>query len=368
MKSSNKTHSPSLRLEELGQSIKQMGIGERESYAEAVKRVACLLLVQRGAGPSSHASDVNAGLSIYYPEFSGRADLVIRSDFALWRITGGWKKLSILLAKGGIIPAGSLGKWSPDFLSGLSKSGVFRGSVKSHTKITSSMGNRPILCSSFKGEYGVLPFNCAVSSNASGRNLLALSSSWGLFAGADNPNGTNVLAGFLCGGRRVMFEGYSWLGVVANESSTSFLDSFSIPYLSKRLEGRKDTLLISPFWGSLLSVDMPEQFGDWFENWFQHRRMRPGMYPLLPWAFLRAVWGVGTCYTFPRNIVPFLTDRNTLREIYGIGMRDVRKEALLRFGFVRVDPRLREVWLRRLVAKGFTSDSFPIGKNPFDRV
>jgi len=353
----------SLRLQALGQSIHQMAIGEDDSYPTAVKRVACLLLVRHARGAYSYASEVNKELAIYYPNF---ADRVIRSNFALWRITGGVKNLSSLLAKGGIIPAGALGKWSPDFLYGLSKSGVFKASEARHTKVTSTMGSRPVLKALLNGEYGNLPFHCSATCNPSHPNGLFLSGAWGLFAGADNPEGVGVLAGFLCGGRKIIHEGQSWLGLVAKGDNASLLDSFSIPYFQKHLEGRSDTLLVSPFWGALLSNEMPEQLGDWFEGWEHRRGLRVGMYPLLPWAFLRAVWGVGTCYTIPLNIVPFLTDRNTLRENHGIGMRSVREQAFIRLGFIRVDPRLRDVWLRRLVLKGFTRDSFPEGKVPVD--
>lgn len=369
MNSTEKTHhsqsqfrASSIRLDKVSQSIVQVAHGDELSYPEEVRRIACLLLAKGGMEHCRLASEVNALLPVEY------SDRWISSNFALWRITGGYKSLSKLLAKGGVLPPGSLGSWTPDFLSGLAQSGALKKTKMLSRWFTSLMGGRPVLRQLLVGErgpYGPLPFSCnAVEAPANG-DCLALGKAWAISSGADNPGGIGVLAGVLAGGRRVVRGGYSWIAITGRDINVDLLTSYSIPFERAKFGSQSwGTLLVSPFWGALLSVEMPKPLGDWFENWEQSRKVRPGMFPVLPWAFLRAAWGTGTCFTLPKGLVPFLIDRNSLRELYGVGMSQVRAKAFNQFKFVRVDPRLREVWLRRLVVKGLTCDDFPTGKVP----
>jgi hypothetical protein len=363
-----KKHSPKtfqasgVRLNKVSQSVTQIANGDVLSYPETVKRIGCLLLVKGGKVACSSAERVNELLPSEY------SDRWVRSHFALWKITGGHKVLVKLLVQGNVIPSGALGRWTPDFLSGLVMSGAMKRTKRLHSWFTSSLGERPVLRNLLvggRGPYGSLPFSCSSTEAPANGDCLFLSGAWAFSLGADHPGGVGVLAGMIAGGRRVVYKGYSWVGISGRDSNVELLNSYSIPFERAKFGSQSwGTLLVSPFWGALLSVEMPEPLGEWFECWEQSRKVRPGMFPLLPWAFLRAAWGTGTCFTLPKGMVPFLIDRNSLREIYGIGMSQVREKSFEKFRFMRVDPRLREVWVRRMVAMGLTCEQFSLYKVP----
>lgn len=330
------------------------------SFVAEVKMIACILLVTRGKGHYTSAAKINEMLI----QRNGVNSRLVRRRDNVFRITGGFNSLLKMLSNGNVLPSGLMGRWTPDFLTGLKMSGAFRSSEQGSWFISSVL-NRPALKEAFL-DYENLPFHCRAKYYPKSRHEIALFGCVALEMGADNPSGIGVLAGILCGGRRLVHEGYSWLVLVNREQTAELLKSYGIPYLLKKLgHSKAGQIFVSPFWGALLSSEMPKVFGDWFENWEQRNSLRPGMYPLLPWVVFRAAWGICACdNNKPKGMVPFLTDRNTLLEIYGIGQTRVREEGFKRFGFTKFDSRLRSAWLKRLKDRGFTVDSFPRGKSP----
>ena len=131
------------------------------------------------------------------------------------------------------------------------------------------------------------------------------------------------------------------------------LASWGIPVGAKGVlsSPRRRVDLVSPFWGALFSRMMPEGMEGW------HAGMdRPGMCPLLPWAFLRMAGG-RVSDGFPRKGLPFLVSRDAMFD-QGIPLGKVHERAVRELGFVRVDPRLRKAWASYMVGEGL---EFPFG-------
>lgn len=319
-----------------------------EEWREVATRAACLLLVKQGRSSQKSAVLLNAALPCDARRF--------RTDHEVWRVTGGYKVLGKRLKAGGVLPAGSLGEWTPDFLSGLRESGGLQKTAHQSYWFTAPLKWRPALRSALEGE---LPFSCRTNPDG---DRLSLYGSWAFSLGADNPEGIGVLAGLLAGGRYMRHEGKCWLAVIGHEASTVILESYDIPFIRVKngvpVDGH---LLVSPFWGALLGWEMPGVFRQWFANWKGWK----GMCPLLPWAFLRGAWG-GKVYDLDFKAVPFLVERTGLLDRHGIGIGQVREEGFRRLGFSRVDPRLRVAWLKYMKLEGVKLSDFPRGKIPLD--
>lgn len=349
------------RLEATGTAVLHSVRGEvAVARREAALRAVCLLLVRGGRARCNSPLLVNGLL----PEGVKR----FRTEHEVWRVTGGLPVAAERLAAGGVLPAGVLGEWSSDFLYGLVMSGAIRKAEGVQSFMVRSLASRPALRAALEGE---LPFNCRVVKTVKmggPAGGLVLTGAWAFRMGADDPEGVGVLAGLLAGGYRLEHGGQSWIALTARPVSLALLDSYGVPYVRNAGWGVCGRVLVSPFWGALLSYEMPVVFGQWFVGWSSGRLIQRGMCPLLPWAFLRAVWGERCCKGFPRNAVPFLVDRNCLWGSYGIGVGQVRELALRRLGFFRVDPRLRGVWLRRMEREGIMVSDFPVGKVPLDFV
>jgi hypothetical protein len=367
-KSSDQNEVTSVNLAGISEKMNAVVNSAQLSFEETVARISCILLVTGGRSCHSKAAKVNEMLPVTYK------DRLIKSDFALWQITGGGKVLRPRLAKGGVLPTGVLGKWTPDFITGLRRSGVISNFNKPEQGwVTASMKSRDVLRKLLLGEYGQLPFrlNIKYAKAASANHVYLIYGCVAFTLGADDPNGVGVLAGLLAGGRRVDHDNASWICLTEAHGNAEFLDSFAIPYI--RVEKLKGTppnknghLLVSPFWGALLSNEMPKELGDYFEGWKRTGKQRIGMYPLLPWVFLRGACGYKCRRDLPRGMVPFLLNRDTYRDEYGLHLANLREDGFRMLGVTRIDTRLRAAWIRRLVAKGFGVKDFPRGKAPVD--
>ena len=227
---------------------------------------------------------------------------------------------------------------------------------------TAPLFNRPALKEALMGH---LPFHCMVK-GCKGVDALTLYGLWAAKMGADDPSGTEVLAGLLAGGRLAEYEGRLWTGVACRPGNATLFQSYGIPFFKPKgaCTGR-GSYFVSPFWGALLSEEMPEVFGRHFWG-LGGPRVKKGMCPLLPWAFLRMASGVPYVDKYPAGIVPYLAQRVGLRVNHGIGLTAVREEALRRLGYVGVDPRLRMAWMRGMALRGLRPADFPKGKVPVD--
>ena len=332
-----------------GDAIRLAVRGDPTARNEAAIRASALLLVTRGWLAATSPNEVNRLM----PEGEW-----FRSARELRMATGGGYAVAKRLAAGGVIPLSSLGKWTPDFWAGLIMSGALRPSNRprqwfmQHAK----RGHSHLLAILT----GDVPFRRSWAQTAHG---VAFWSLWAANMGADDPESTGVLAGMWAGGRRVERRGVSWIGIAWRERNAALLDRHLIP---KLCEGRQGvgTLLVSPFWGVLLSTEMPEGFGQWFRLWGG----RKGMCPLLPWAFLAYAWG-----KYPgekgkhRGMVPWAVGTKQMISA-GIGIKGkrLRRLAFEQFGMRGVSPEVRAAWLRGLVARGVEASDFPEGKIPLD--
>lgn len=332
-----------------------------EERREATMAASVLVLVKYGMAKHGSPSAINP-LIAKEQWFSTKAELKA--------VTGGLREVVRRLLAGRILPAGSLGKWSPDFLSGLVQSGAMRKTKRASFWFTSPLKDRPALKAALTS--GRLPFRYTVSICGKGPigpgEYLALSGSWAFSLGADDPDSVSFLAGVLAGGRRVEHDGSSWLAISGRAENVALLESYGIPFIRLSPKVPKvGFLLVSPFWGALLVFEMPEEWKLWFDRWYVRRGICPmGMCPLLPWAFMKAAWGVKVSDGFPKLIVPYISSQTGLRTSYGLAINQVREQALVRFGFSRVDVRLRKVWIQRMKILGMTVLDFPRGKVPID--
>lgn len=345
VKSSILAPSVTARLAQAGREAILAVRGDPTTRRELAIQVACLLLVTRRGNAYRKANSVNELM----PEGQW-----FRSDWELWEATGGRPLLIKRLAAGGVIPPGSLGKWSPDFWHGLISSGAFKSMMHFKRWAVKFPANRPYLVPAIQGH---VPFarvwaNCRMGTVF--RSMLAAR------MGADNPTGIGVLAGLIAGGRRVERDGESWIGFAWRRQNAAVVLAHQIPCVKVGREG-KGTILVSPFWGALLATEMPEGFRQWFLLWGG----RKGMCPLLPWAFIAHAWGKQPGEA--RWMVPFALSREGLHYSgFGIGFRRVRRDAFTLLGMSGVSPEVRAAWLRGLVARGVTREDFAGCKIPLD--
>jgi hypothetical protein len=311
-----------------------------KAYKKLVIDAATKVLVLKGYGAHASASEVNQilpkGTRLY-------------SDYGLWEVTHGYRSLVERMAKGGLFIEGELGQWSEGLFQGLKLSGALK---TRHTRRNSRRGS---LGSWKMGPLGMrsaleiilmdkLPF--AGHAGITEKEVL-LYGLWAGNLGASDPTGVEVLSGLLMGAIPVAYHRRSWLGVPSTAGVRGLLELWGIPVglagLSVAQKRKVD--LVSPFWGALLSVGMPDGMREWYEG-----MKRPGMCPLLPWAFLRMAGG-RVSDEFPRKGLPFLISRDNLL-VAGFPLRQVHEKAVRELGFVRVDARLRGVWARYMATKG----------------
>lgn len=353
-----------MRIREAARQSMEAVSGDPEKIVDEVRLAAILELVLHGWSSHSSAKAVNMGLP---------PDRRFHSDALLLKATGGLKGLVRRMSLGHSVPEGVLGDWSPDFLYGLTMSKAILPASKGGTGgcfSTTQTLARPALRAAFMG---ALPFHCKAYPCPDRVRLTGL---WAARLGPDDPKGIGVLAGLLAGGSRVerKDEGInrmvSWIGVPASEWNGETLREFGIPhelYKEKVGWGRaaalnkgygKGRFLISPFWGALLSAEMPEEFRRWFEGWEGRNK---GGYRLMTWGFVKLAWGAGSGIQsgFPPGCIPFLSSLSTMLHDEGIKCKDIRETCFRKYGFSRVDPRVRGAWLKRMKSMGIKASDFP---------
>ena len=340
---------PQMRILAAEAEAKRIVFGDEDERIAMVRRAAILSLVKYGHDAHSSAKVVNG----FLPQ-----EERFHSNQMMWKTTGGIESLVEPMSKGGVIPKGFLGKWTPDFIFGLVRSGAIRSVQRGGCFQTTLTHNRPALREAFLGE---LPFNCRTYAL---KDSVRMTGMWAGRLGADDPEGVGVLVGMLAGAGLVEAQPYGeeqtvkWAAVPSNEFNASLLKSFGIPHV--RIAGKghgRGSFLVAPFWGALLSGEMPEAFGRWYED----MPRRWGGYPEIPRAFLHLAWGSWSGRV-PEGTVPHLMVSNF--SVKGLKQKDMRMAAFVRYGMSRVDPRIREAWLTRLRARGIRAADFPAGKVP----
>ena len=347
-------HAFSVKLEAAGKTALRLVRGHLEDERkEAAMRASCLILVRHGFSAFNSMRLINSILPVHIKPF--------RNKWELFDITGGRDQVIARLQAGGVLSSGALGEWTPDFLNGMVKSGCVCAASGQHRWMVQWLRGRPAFKKALFKLRDELPFNFKLSKSGN-RKGFVLSGAWAFDIGADDPAGIGILAGLLAGGRYVRYEGVSWIALVKRVNIVEILDSFRIPYRDVSFGQPQRVLLVSPFWGALLSWEMPKVFREWFMGWDGFK----GMCPLLPWAFLRAAWGERICFGFSKGVVPFLVGRKCLIGNHGIGIKQVRERAFRDLGFTGVDTRVRQAWLHWMLKTGVGVGDFPVGKLPLD--
>jgi hypothetical protein len=286
-------------------------------------------------------------------------DWFVYSNNELKKITGGRERLAERLREGDLFPRSSLeflGKWTPEFWSGLKSSGVICSDSRNRNCWHVNAKGRTAVNVVFKDR--VLPFHCTVSkSKIEGRILL--SGLWVAQMAVGDPSGIGVLAGLLAGSRRVEYKNRSWIGVCRREANAALLKSYGIPYSEMNSGGFRRCYLVSPFWGKLLAHEMPDGFREWYEGWDG----RIGGCPLLPWVFLSLAWGCKSGWKIPKGVLPCLIRRDSLF-LTGVKFKAIRELGIRELGMLRVDVRLRVAWLERMRVLGIKAADFREGQAP----
>jgi len=343
----------SVKLSAVGKAIRDIERGANATKRrEAAIRASIWVLVTKGHGPHSQANEVNRFLPKAW---------WFHSDDSLVRITGGREALLERMASGGVIPTGGLGAWSPDLWAGLQLGGAFfRCYPAGGSWRTAQTNSRPALALALKGATSC-HMRVKEWYSASFGSCLSLCGLWAAYLGADEPGGVGVFRGILCSARFVKHNGRAWVGVPVRDGVIKVADGLGVPYIIVGKGGVR-AILFSPFWGALLSPDMPFELGEWYRGL---AAKGAGMCPLLPWVFLRGAWGIKMSGKgdFPSDIVPGLVRRETLWQA-GWEVSGMMEAGLRELGMTRVDNRLREAWLRWMEWKGIRGGDFRDGKVP----
>jgi hypothetical protein len=339
----------SLRLLAAERQALRLLRGDPAPRREAAIKAALLLLVTKGFGHHAHAEEVNKLIPEEYR---------FHTDNALRYVTGGMPALLQRLQAGGAIAPAALGPWTGDFFHGLLMGGGLYHQPEARQWMTPSIASRPALGAALRNPQR--PFHSTVCPFG---DQLVIRGCWAALQGPIDATGIGVLAGVLAAGGRIIHEKTQWLALAGRPAVRSLLESYGIPFRRSKGQGTgRGSYWVSPFWGALLVHRMPMEFKGWFEGW----EGRKAMCPLLPWAFLRMAWGERVCMDIPEGVVPYLVHRNSMRETTGVGVRGLRREVFARYRLSRVDTRLREAWLDRMVFYGVRKEDFPIGKIPLD--
>ena len=341
----------SIEQSNVAKAIEDIGAGANSAKRREAATMASLwVLVTKGYGPHSKKEEVNKFLPKAW---------WFHCNEAIAEATGGREELLRRMVKGGVIPTGKLGAWSPDLWAGLRLGGAFfqcypRGSFR-----TAPTKNRPALELALRGANS---YHMVIDEwhPASWGSCLRLYGLWAAHLGADEPGGVGVFRGILCSARLVKQNGMTWAGVPKRDGIIEVSEGLGVPYIMA--SGRAKTILFSPFWGILLSPDMPIEIAEWYRG---DTFRKPGMCPLLPWVFLRGAWGykLSNRVAFPVGIVPNLVSRERLWKA-GWKVSGMMEAGLRELGMTRVDNRMRAAWLRWMEWKGISSGDFREGKVP----
>jgi hypothetical protein len=347
----NSIHTISSQNHSIDRAICDTGMGANSAKRrEAATMASIWVLVTKGYGPHCHKEEVNKFLPKAW---------WFHCNEAIAEATGGREELLRRMANGGVIPTGKLGAWSPDLWAGLHLGGAFFRLRISDWR-TAPLAKRPALASALMGAKS---FHGRIEEwySSFGR-CLRLTELWVARLGADEPGGVGVFRGILCSARLVKHNGMTWAGVPKRDGIIEVAEGLGVPYFIVAKEGSVKTILFSPFWGILLSPDMPIEIAEWYRgNTFR----KPGMCPLLPWVFLRGAWGykLSNRVAFPVGIVPNLVSRERLWKA-GWKVSGMMEAGLRELGMTRVDNRMRAAWLRWMEWKGISSGDFREGKVP----
>jgi len=345
-------HTISAQHHSIDRAICDTGMGANSAKRREAATMASLwVLVTKGYGPHSKKEEVNKFLPKAW---------WFHCNEAIAEATGGRAELLRRMAKGGVIPTGKLGAWSPDLWAGLHIGGAFFR-LDSTSWRTAPLSKRPALEAALRG---ATSFNMVIREwhSAHFGKCLRLCEVWAAHLGADEPGGVGVFRGILCSARLVKHNGMTWAGVPKRDGIIEVAEGLGVPYFIVAKEGRVKTILFSPFWGILLSPDMPIEISEWYRG---DTFRKPGMCPLLPWVFLRGAWGykLSNRVAFPVGIVPNLVSRERLWKA-GWKVSGMMEAGLRELGMTRVDNRMRAAWLRWMEWKGISSGDFREGKVP----
>jgi hypothetical protein len=268
----------------------------------------------------------------------------------LHRLTGGKKRCLEILRAGWLVSDEAVAPWTPGFILGLRRSGAL---VEIREKGSSRPGRMKVWLLDRSSKRGWLaadlgsaaPAYCRVIDRpwlgSDGRKVTD-------FPVAELPcsdeESLQVLAGVVAGAKLVEKEGVWWLRV--SPRCLGFLGSWGVPCESRARNG----LVLSPFWGALMSGMMPPRLRMGFEALSKERKIRIGQCPELPGALWQMAIDDGWKGMPGSGVLPFgvkgrdWLESRKVKELPGIAME--------RWGLTRVRPEVRGLlleWIGRAV-------------------
>ena len=254
------------------------------------------------------------------------------------RRMGGVAAIHRRIAKGGLGIDGRLGVWSGGFFRGLRLSGALRPDAErgwavwqaTHYRLVADLASMPLPHSlDPPGKNGVRRFRrCPATSLP-----------------ASDPHGVDVVAGLFSGAVHVRVDGDDWLELPADPEVVELLDTWAIAHKPGRVYRGKDRILVSPFFGALVSRHMPPRSA---ERALGMRR--PGDCPWLAvgyWDWAMSQKGLQRI-PFPDALPYGCSWRTAVRR--GWWRKEIHRRAVLEMGITHLDRRLVELckdWFAR---------------------
>lgn len=162
----------------------------------------------------------------------------------------------------------------------------------------------------------------------------------------EDAQGAGVIAGLFAGARLSEIGGDHWIELPDREQVKQLLDGWTILHYPSRRKQRRSYLKVSPFYAPLFAGLSPEHSRERILN-----IRKPAMCPLLPvlyweWAFSLVKKGMRTLPF--GDALPFGCSRRTFYR-RGWRRKGLHRKAVLEYGILSVDPRLRDLMERWFV-------------------
>lgn len=226
-----------------------------------------------------------------------------------------------------------LGCWTGDFFLGLKLSGALAEKEVGRFRIDSKL--HPELISDIQN--WVLAGRLGAVDRDGRRRLIACPAATHL--PAEDPQGAAAIAGLFAGARLSEIGGEHWFELPDEERTRHLLDSWTILHSPSRRIQRRNYIKVSPFYAPLFADLMPERCRERILS-----MRNPAMCPTLAILYWEAgfsmVMDSMTVLPFA-DALPFGFSRRSFFR-HGWRRKGLHRKAVLEYGILSVDPRLRE--------------------------
>ncbi|MFC1462147.1 hypothetical protein ACFLQU_00945 [Verrucomicrobiota bacterium] len=253
-------------------------------------------------------------------------------DDYLLRLSGGRKGIEERIEQGNLGIEDQLGEFTGDFILGLGMSGLLRQRPAPNSSYYRVRQDRRFMdaldATSIPHRFSTWHTGALYLSNCP---LLLL---------PPEGNQERQLAGLLGGAEIVTLDQEEWLSVPSSREILALLDGWGIPFIEKKSH-RKNRLLVSPFYGALLSVFMPDALAAEILA-LKH----PAQCPLLSVVYYqRILSGPYRQFITHKNCLPFGMGRASFFR-KGWKRRDIDRRGILELGVTHIPPEMRGIIVR----------------------